>query len=140
MAFIHKNINSGLLMLITFISVALVTATVYSVEAFDSLNAAYSEKAMEAEALAAELAQTATVQDALEQSKEREAVLARIMEEKQREAEESQAQTESASMTVTNTGSTERPVAKAPYRSGTAYQSPYRRAYWGWYPQKRYVI
>jgi hypothetical protein len=70
MAFIHKNVNSALLMLIAFISVALVTATVYSVNAFDSINNAYVEQAIRADSLAAELAQKSAMTDTLKETAE----------------------------------------------------------------------
>ena len=85
MVFIHKNVNSALLMLITFISVALVTTTVVSIAAFDNMNQAYAHKAMEAQALAAELAEkqanAETAQKTAQLSAEREQALAHIVQQ-----------------------------------------------------------
>jgi hypothetical protein len=136
MAFIHKNINSGLLMLITFISVALVTATVYSVQAFDSLNEAYAEKAMLADTLSAELAAKDVMTDTLKQTaqltQEREAALAQIIAQKQQETAQPQVES-AAQVSVTNAKASYPGVNKAPY-------NPYRQKYFGWVPQKKYVV
>ncbi len=136
MTFIHKNVNSGLLMLITFITVALVTATVYSVHAFDSINEAFAEKAMEAESLAAELAEKQVMTDSLQKTaqltQEREQALADILEKQRQQAVE-QAPAVTSDVTV----STE--AAKSSY-SGP--YNPYRKrttSYWGWVPRKTYV-
>jgi hypothetical protein len=138
MTFIHKNVNSALLMLIVFISVALVTATVYSVEAFDSINEAYAEKAIYAESLAAELASKEAMTDDLKKAaqltQEREQALTEII--KQRQAEEEQARADTQTITVPDT-----PAKKAATAPGTTYKSPYRtRFYGGFTPQKKYVI
>ena len=136
MAFIHKNINSGLLMLITFISVALVTATVYSVQAFDSLNEAYAEKAMLADTLSAELAEKEVMTDTLKQTaqltQEREDALAQIIAQKQQETAQPQVEN-AAQVTATNARASYPGAQKAPY-------NPYRQKYFGWTPQKKYVI
>ena len=134
MAFIHKNVNSALLMLIAFISVSLVTATVYSVEAFDNINEAYAEKAMLVDTLSAELAQQEAKADTLKQTaeltQEREKALADMIE-KQRQEEQASAGT----ITVPT-----EPAPKAKY--GTAAPNPYRKRVWGggWVPPKKYVI
>ncbi len=136
MAFIHKNVNSALLMLITFLSVALVTATVYSVQAFDSLNVAYSEKAMEAETLASQLKEHEVMADSLKQTaeltQEREAALAQIVEKQRQEA--AQPQTEQAIQVSSE------PAPKTAYNVNKQPYNPYRQKYWGWNPTKRYVI
>ena len=94
MTFIHKNVNSALLMLITFISVALVTATVYSVQAFDSINNAYAEKAIQADELSKQLADNQAIADSLQQAaqltQQREQVLAEIVQKQQIEAAQAQ--------------------------------------------------
>lgn len=139
MAFIHKNVNSALLMLIAFISVALVTSTVYSVQAFDSIHNAYAEKAMQVESLTAELAEKEAMTDSLKQAaqltQEREKALAEILEKQRQKAAQQPAP--STEMTVASEPKKER----ASYPSGV--YNPYRksaRTYWGWFPQKRYVI
>lgn len=131
MAFIHKNVNSALLMLIAFISVALVTATVYSVEAFDSINDAYAEQAMRAQALEAELAQKAAMTDTLQKTaelnQEREKALAEMLEKQKQEAAEQQS-SNTVTIDATATGTTSvqaSSTAKTPY-------NPYRNRYW-WY-------
>ncbi len=92
MTFIHKNVNSALLMLITFISVALVTATVYSVQAFDSINTAYSEKALQADELQKQLSENQAMSDSLQQAaqlnQQREQALAAILQQKQEQPAE----------------------------------------------------
>jgi hypothetical protein len=137
MAYIHKNVNSGLLMLITFLSVALVTATVYSVQAFDSVTLALAEKEAAAAELAAQLREHEAMNDALKQTaqltKDREAALANILEQQR---QETVAQEESAS-TQTIRVSTE-PASTATYPRTGVY-NPYRQKYFGWVPQKRYV-
>ncbi len=136
MAFIHKNVNSALLMLIAFISVSLVTATVYSVEAFDSLNQAYAEKAMQVDSLSAELAHQEAKADSLKQTaqltQEREKALADMIEQQRQETQES-----AGTITVPT-----EPAKKASYNSGTAAPNPYRKRVWGggWVPPKKYVI
>lgn len=137
MTFIHKNVNSALLMLITFISVALVTATVYSVQAFDSMQDAYAEKAMQADELAQQLAenkaQAESLQEAAQLTQAREKALAEIMQKQRDEAQlEQKPAVEAKSQSITNSNSGG-PVFKAPY-------NPYRQKYWGWTPNKLYVI
>src|SRR5574341_722266 len=134
MAFIHKNVNSALLMLIAFISVSLVTATVYSVEAFDSLNEAYAEKAMQVDSLSAELAEQEAKSDSLKQTaqltQEREKALADIIEQQRQETQES-----AGTITVPT-----EPAPKASYNSPAP--NPYRKRVWGggWVPPKKYVV
>lgn len=105
MAFIHKNVNSALLMLIAFISVALVTATVYSVNAFDSINNAYVEQAIRADGLAAELAQKSAMTDTLKETAEltqaREQALADILAKQRETATQASSDSTGASASVT---------------------------------------
>ncbi len=130
MAFIHKNVNSALLMLIAFISVALVTATLYSVEAFDSINDAYAEQAMRAQALEAELAEKAAMADTLQKkaqlNQEREKALAEMLEKQKQEAAQQQS-SNTVTIDATATGSTVQSTSatRTPY-------NPYRNRYW-WY-------
>jgi hypothetical protein len=130
MAFIHKNVNSALLTLIAFISVALVTATVYSVNAFDSINNAYVEQAIRADSLEAELAQKSAMTDALKQTaqltQDREAALADMLA-KEREAAAQATVAESASSTTAN-------VAKATTAKATTPKvyNPYANRYTYW--------
>ncbi len=130
MAFIHKNVNSALLMLIAFISVALVTATVYSVEAFDSINDAYAEQAMRAQALEAQLAEKAAMTDTLQKTaqltQEREKALAELLEKQRQEAAQQQS-SNTVTIDATATGST----VQSPGTATTPY-NPYRNRYW-WY-------
>ncbi len=138
MTFIHKNVNSALLMLITFISVALVTATVYSVEAFDSINEAYAEKAMEAEALAIELAEKQAMTDSLQQTaqltQERENALAEMLEKQRQTAQQQTEQSASQDVKLSSELAKQVRYSSGPY-------NPYRKAttYWGWVPRKTYV-
>ncbi len=138
MAFIHKNVNSGLMMLVAFISVALVTATVYSVEAFDSINTAYAEKTMQVEALSAELAEKEAMTDSLQKTaeltQEREKALAEILVKQRQETAEMQKSGDNAQQQITVSSE---PAKATKYPSGV--YNPYRQRYWGWYPQKRYV-
>jgi predicted Holliday junction resolvase-like endonuclease len=137
MAYIHKNVNSGLLMLITFLSVALVTATVYSVQAFDSVTLALAEKEAAAAELTAQLREHEAMNDALKQTaqltKDREAALANILEQQRQET----AQQDSTGSTATIAVSTESASAATYPRTGV--YNPYRQKYFGWAPQKRYV-
>jgi biopolymer transport protein ExbB/TolQ len=139
MAFIHKNINSALLMLITFISVALVTATVYSVEAFDSMNEAYAEKAMQVDALAAELAAKEAMTDSLQKTaqltQERENALAEILE-KQRQETAPQS-TDSAAQVSTEPATKD--SVTYPSAAYNQYRKPSRTWGWPYSGQKRYV-
>jgi len=137
MAYIHRNVNSGLLMLITFLSVALVTATVYSVHAFDSVNVALAEQQARASELNAQLREHEAMNDALKQTaqltQEREAVLSNILEQQRQET----AQQDSTGSTATIAVSTESASAATYPRTGV--YNPYRQKYFGWTPQKRYV-
>ncbi len=130
MAFIHKNVNSALLMLIAFISVALVTATVYSVEAFDSINDAYAEQSVRAQTLEAELAEKAAMTDTLQKTaqlnQEREKALADMIEKQKQEAVQQQSDsTVTIDATATGTPVQTSSATKTPY-------NPYRNRYW-WY-------
>jgi hypothetical protein len=133
MAFIHKNINSALLMLIVFISTALVTATVYSVEAFDTINEAYADRTMQAENLAKELAEkeayAATLQQTAQLNQEREKALAEFIEKQRQDTVGQDTQT----TTVTPEPQVQKTPAKQPY-------NPYRQKYWGWVPRKIYSV
>ena len=137
MAFIHKNVNRGLMMLIAFISVALVTATVFSVEAFDGVNEAYAEQAMQVESLQAELAEAQIQKDSLKQAaalnQEREKALAVILEKQRKDAEEEQAKTQTIKVSSEPAKLTSEPASKRPY-------NPYRQKYFTNYLlQKRYI-
>lgn len=138
MTFIHKNVNSALLMLITFISVALVTATMYSVQAFDSINEAYAKQATKAETLAAELAEKQAMTDRLQQTaqsaQERENALAEIYEKQRQAAQEQTEQSASQAVKLSS-----EPAKQVRYNSGP--YNPYRKSttYWGWVPRKTYV-
>ncbi len=125
MAFFHIKVNIALLLVIAFLSLTLVTAAVYSVEAFSSISQAYAEKAMQVEALSAELAEKQALADALqknaEMSKEREQALAALIE-KQREAAKELKEKKHESMAV-KSGSSSESAPYAPY-------NPYRRRYW----------
>lgn len=141
MAFIHKNVNSALLMLIIFISTALVTATIYSVEAFDNIHTAYAEQTLRAEALAAELAEkeamTASLQETARLTQEREKMLAEILQtQRQRAAQVESTGTEKTITTIPTTSASSRlsneyVINKPKYVAGS---------YWNWVPRKTYVV
>lgn len=137
MAFIHKNINSGLLMLITFLSVALVTATVYSVQAFDSVSLALAEKEAETAALNAQLRENEAMATSLKQTaqltQEREQALAQILEQERQEATAEQESASTKTITLASEG-----ASTASYPRTGVY-NPYRQRYFGWTPQKKYV-
>ncbi len=120
-------------MLIAFISVALVTATVYSVEAFDSAKTDYAENAILVESLKAELAEKDAMTDSLKQAaeltEEREKALADILEKQRQESKE-----ETKTITVSS-----EPAKKTTYNTKQPY-NPYRQRYWGWVPRKTYVV
>jgi hypothetical protein len=141
MAFIHKNINSALLMLISFLSVALVTATVYSVNAFDNINDAYADQAMRADDLAKELADksamTTTLQQTAELTQAREKALSDILTQ-QREAA-AQVAAESTSNTVT-AATTAKTASTARATSNTQVYNPYRNRYNYWPYTTKLVI
>lgn len=129
MAFIHKNVNSALLMLIAFISVALVTATVYSVNAFDSINNAYVEQAIRADSLAAELAQKSAMTDTLKETAElnqaREKALSDILA-KQREVA-SQVSSDSTGAATVSVPATAKTSTSAAYNYNV--RNPYLNRY-----------
>ena len=139
MTFIHKNVNSALLMLIAFISVALVTATVYSVQAFDSVQ----EKAMKADDLEVQLqekeaalqALTTNLQQTTQSAEEREQALAGILAKQRQEA----AQQQPADSTQTIT------VPTAPAKAAKATASTYKpyQAIWSggpWYTKRKGLV
>jgi hypothetical protein len=138
MAFIHKNINSALMFLVAFLSVSLVTVTVYSVGAFDDINGAYVEQAMRADELAAQLkekqAMTTALQQTAQLNQEREAALAKILEQQKQEAQAQAESTQSSTVTATNTANT---VKTQTARTGV--YNPYRSRYWPFSTAKLYV-
>jgi hypothetical protein len=143
MAFIHKNVNSALLMLISFLSVALVTATVYSVNAFDNINSAYADQAMRADSLAKELADksamTTSLQATAELTQAREAALAKIVEQQKQDAVQAQADTATVNLASTATSaSTASTATKA--RANTQVYNPYRNRYAYWPYATKLVI
>ncbi|MEM4247010.1 MAG: hypothetical protein QXR48_02170 [Candidatus Woesearchaeota archaeon] len=138
MAFIHKNVNSALMLLIAFLSVTLATVTVYSVEAFDNINSIASEQAMRADELQKQLAEKEAMTDSLKQAaqltQEREQALATLLEQQRQEA---QKQTEN---TVTIDASQTAQTTAKQTSSATVPYNPYRNRYvWPWMAQKRYV-
>ena len=149
MTFIHKNVNSALLMLITFISVALVTATVYSVQAFDSINDAYAEKAVQADELQKQLAENKAIADTMQQAaqlnQQREQALADILQKKQQEqAAPEQEATKTAGNDLPSKASF-KPATNAnaggpTFNSGTLQQRPVRKQFWGFMPRKVYIV
>jgi hypothetical protein len=141
MAFIHKNINSALLMLVSFLSVALVTATVYSVNAFDNINDAYAEQAMRADDLAKELADksamTTTLQQTAELTQAREKALSDILVQQREAAAQVAAESTSSTATAVSTAKT---TSTARATSNTNVYNPYRNRYTYWPYTTKLVI
>lgn len=138
MAFIHKNVNSVLMLIIVFLSVTLVTVTIYSVGAFDDINSIAAEQAMRADELQKQLAEKEAMTDSLRQiaqlTQEREQALATMLEQHR---QESQKQTEN---TVTIDVSQTAQTTSKQTSSATVPYNPYRNRYvWPWMAQKRYV-
>ncbi|MEM4239867.1 MAG: hypothetical protein QXK08_01610, partial [Candidatus Woesearchaeota archaeon] len=106
MAFIHKNVNNALMLVIAFLSVALTATTVYSIGVFTDINDAYAEQAMRADELQRQLAEKEAMTDSLKQAaqltQEREAALATILEKQRQEAQQ-QAVSAQATVAATNT-------------------------------------
>jgi len=151
MTFIHKNVNSALLMLITFISVALVTATVYSVQAFDSINTAYSEKALQADELQKQLSENQAMADSFQQAaqlnQQREQALAAILQQKQEQPAEQAPQEKATSSGVPSKAAfkpASNTAAGGPTFNAGYGQSVKRKPYtspfsMNWIPQKVYI-
>jgi hypothetical protein len=118
-------------MLIVFVSTALVAATVYSVEAFDNINEAFAKKTMEAENLAAALAEKEAIANSLKQSaqltQEREKALTDFIE-KQRQQTSQDAKAATAETVQPEKTTAKKTVAKASTSK-----------YWGWMPRKIYI-
>lgn len=133
MKFIHKNVNTALLLLIAFISLALVTGTVYSVQAFDKLHTQYAEKAIEAEELTLALHEKEQMASQLRETADlktlREAKLSELLA---KERQENESQPAPQTQTVQQI-----PQSRTGY--SLPYNSPYRRSLYP-YGGVRYVI
>lgn len=144
MTFIHKNVNSALLMLITFISVALVTATVYSVQAFDSINDAYAEKAVQADELQKQLAENKAIADTMQQAaqltQQREQALAEILQKKQQEQPAPEQDSPSPAPKARAKPTTNTNAGGPTFNSGSVMPKPVRQRYWGFMPRKVYIV
>lgn len=129
-------------MLVVFISVALVTATVYSVQAFDSMTAAYAEKATQADSLAIELAEKQaladTAQHAAQLSQEQAKALAEMLQ-KQREVQAAPAPQLKPATVVNTYKATQNANAGGPVFSTGYTAKPTRSIYFGWAPAKVYM-
>ena len=133
MAFIHKNVNSALMLVIAFLSVALTATTVYSIGVFSSINDAYATEAMRADELAKQLAEKQAVTDSLRSeqltAQEREKALADMIQKQRDEAVQQQADNTAAISLSSNTA----PAAKSTSSSKSSVYNPYRQRYWYWY-------
>ena len=141
MTYIHRNINSGLLMLITFISVALVATTVYGVTAFDSIaedNFTMQDELTQLQIqLDDERSLNVGLQRTADLNQKREEVIAGILEQ------ERQSAADAPDTKVITVSPTSRPQSRTAYSTGGVF-NPYRqpsktaRTYWGYTPRKTY--
>ncbi len=132
MAFIHKNVNNALMLVIAFLSVALTATTVYSIGVFTDINDAYATEAMRADELQKQLAEKEAMTDSLRSAQltaqEREAALAEMLQKQRDEAAQQQAETTATISLSANTAQT----TKSTSTSSGVY-NPYRQRYWYWY-------
>jgi len=140
MTYIHRNINSGLLMLITFISVALVATTVYGVTAFDSIaedNFTMQDELTQLQIqLDDERSLNVGLQRTADLNQKREEVIAGILEQ------ERQSAADAPDAKVITVSPTSRQI-RTTYNTGGVFND-YRkptstaRTYWGYTPRRTY--
>ncbi len=132
MAFIHKNVNNALMLVIAFLSVALTATTVYSIGVFTDINDAYATEAMRADELQKQLAEKEAMTDSLRSAQltaqEREAALAEMLQKQRDEAAQQQAETTATISLSANTAQTTQSTS-----TSSGVYNPYRQRYWYWY-------